>query len=401
MKDNTRLWNRNYILLFCAMVFMTTALTMNSAVITTYVVSLGYDLTVAGTIAGIMTIASMSARPVSGILGDILVKKKVVFITTVFAAVMVIIMAFPVSLVVLGIVRVVFGVLFSISTTVMMAMIPDCVSEKDVGSGLMYYGVGLGVAQAVGPSFGFWIANNFGYPMVYVAAGILTLVSAFLIMWLPSVRISDEMTKRRFSFKTLIAPELLPLIPGCFCIGAVLGVENSFLALYAGENSISNVGWYFTLYGVLMILIRLFAGRIINRMSFTSMFYGGLGAIAATFLLFSLAGKTVFVPVLIAAVIIRAFGIGIYQPALQTCCLQSVSESRKSTASGMYYLGSDLGMGLTPIIGAKIYELSSQSYPKMFLILMLLPLFAFLVFIPFQRKITDRMERGTKSTSAD
>ncbi len=392
----TGLWNRSYILLFSAMVFMTTALTMNSAVITTYVVSMGYDLTVAGTIAGIMTIASMAARPVSGILGDVMVKKKVVFITTVLAAVMVIVMAFPVPLVVLGIVRVVFGVLFSISTTVMMAMIPDCVSREKVGSGLMYYGVGLGVAQAIGPSMGFWIANRFGYPLVYVTAGVLTLVSALCILFLPSVAVALDTEKRKFSLKTLFAPELLPLIPGCFCIGAVLGVENSFLALYAKENGVLNVGWYFTLYGVLMIVIRLFAGRIINRMSFVSMFYGGLGAIALTFVLFAVAGKSVFVPVLIAAVIIRAFGIGIYQPALQTCCLESVAESRKSTASGMYYLGSDLGMGLTPILGAEIYTLSGESYPRTFLILIILPLLAALVFIPFQKRIVGRMQMNTK-----
>lgn len=391
--EKKKLWNRDYILLFLAMILMTTALTMNSAVITPYVVSMGYDLTIAGTIAGIMTIASMTARPVSGILGDIMVKKRVVFVTTMLAALVVLIMAFPISVILLGLVRVVFGILFSISTTVMMAMITDCVPEKQVGSGLGYYGVGLGVAQAIGPSIGFWTANHFGYPAVYVLAAVLTSASACCIAWLPAVAVRLELNRRRFSIKSVVAPELLPLIPGCFCIGAVLGVENSFLALYAQSNGIANVGWYFTLYGAAMIVIRLFTGKLIDRLPFTLAYYGGLTAIAATMLLFGVAEKAAFVPILVMTVIIRASGIGIVQPVLQSACLRSVSPSQKSVASGMYYLGSDLGMGLTPILGAKLYDLYSQSYPKMFVALIVLPILSAIIFAPFRGRILKNMQR--------
>lgn len=390
-----KLWNRDYILLFLAMVLMTTALTMNSAVITPYVVSMGQDLTVAGTIAGIMTIASMAARPLSGILGDIMVKKRVVFSTTSLAAVGALMMAFPIPVIALGIVRAVFGILFSISTTVMMAMIPDCVPEGQVGAALGYYGVGLGVAQAIGPSIGFWVANCYGYPAVYVLAGALILASACCVAKLPAVAVRTEPKRSRLTLKRMIAPELLPLIPGCFCIGAVLGVENSFLALYAESNGIANVGWYFTLYGAAMIGIRLLCGKFMDRLPFTLAYYGGLTAIAATMLLFGAAEAVGFVPILLLTVLVRAAGIGIVQPVLQSACLRSVSPAQKSVASGMYYLGSDLGMGLTPILGAKLCGLYSGSYPKMFATLVALPILSGILFAPFR----DRILKNTRIES--
>lgn len=391
--EKNTLWNRDYLLLFCAMLCMTTALTMNSAVIAPYVVSMGHNLTVASTIAGIMTIASMMARPISGVLGDRLVKKNVVFVTTALAALMVLLMAFPISLVLLGIIRIVFGVLFSISTTVMMAMITDYVPTGQTGAGLGYYGVGLGVAQAIGPSIGFWTAGHFGYPAVYALAAGLTAASACCVALLPLVTVIPDAEYRCFSPKTLIAPEILPLIPGCFCIGAILGVENSFLALYAGEKGIANVGWYFTLYGAVMIVARLFTGKAIDRFPFTAVFYGGIGMIAATLLLFSAAGATAFIPMLIAAALIRAVGIGIYQPAMQNACLMSVPAARKSSASGMYYLGSDLGMGLTPILGAKLYSVGSGSYPNMFFMLVALPLIAAFVFAANRQRIIKNIQK--------
>ena len=391
--EKKKLWNRDYVLLLCAMLSMTTALTMNSAVITPYVVSLGYNLEIASTIAGIMTITSMAARPISGMLGDRMVKKRVVCVASLFSAIAVFLMAFPISLTLLGVLRVAFGILFSVSTTVMMAMITDCVPAEKTGAGLGYYGVGLGVAQAIGPPIGFWAANRFGYPSVYILAAGLIAACALCIALIPAVPVEMGGHCSSFSLKALFAPEILPLLPGCFCIGAILGVENSFLALYAQSNGIANVGWYFTLYGIFMILVRLLTGQKIDRLPFSTVYYAGTGVIAATLFLFSVAEHLAFVPTLVGIALIRATGIGIYQPALQNACMMSVPATRRSSASGMYYLGSDLGMGLTPILGAKLYTASLNSYPKMFLALMAFPLVGAAVFAICRKGINANIQK--------
>lgn len=384
-----KLWNKNYLIILASMLNINIGLTMVSATITSYIVYLGYTLTIATVLNGAMTISSMCTRPFSGVIGDLFSKKRVVVVSILISAMVLLVSAFTTNSVLLLFLRIAYGIMFSISTTVMMAMVGDYIPQERMGEGLGYYGVGLGVAQAVGPWLGIELVRQLSYQATFLGAVVLTIIAGVLLLLLDCKANCVEKKKKEknyFHIKNMIAPEILPLLPVCFSIGSVIGIENSYLAIFAAANGIENIGWYFTIYGIGMIVVRLLAGKIIDRCHFrTTLIYGSFLLILA-YLGLGTANGTHIVVFFAAAAIFRSIAIGILQPSVQKKCLKTVSLEKQGVASGMYYLGSDLGMGTAPIIGAAIYNSFHNNYRSIFFVYAFLVIVVLVIYFGFAYK---------------
>ena len=54
--------------------------------------------------------------------------------------------------------------------------------------------------------------------------------------------------------------------------------------------------------------------------------------------------------------VMKALGLGVVQPALQSGSMRSVSRERRGAASSTYYLGADVGQALAPMAGGAVME---------------------------------------------
>lgn len=66
---------------------------------------------------------------------------------------------------------------------------------------------------------------------------------------------------------------------------------------------------------------------------------------------------------LIGAVVCKALGQGMAQPAFQAECIRRAGPERRGVAVSMYYLGADIGNGIAPVVGG--YVADAWGYPAL------------------------------------
>ena len=67
---------------------------------------------------------------------------------------------------------------------------------------------------------------------------------------------------------------------------------------------------------------------------------------------------------IVLAAIIKAFGQGVAQPALQAESIRHLGQQRRGVTSSTFYIGANIGQGIGPILGSFI--LNSWGYTTMF-----------------------------------
>ena len=149
-QNPVRLLNGQYVLLTLINFVVSVSYSMVSTIIAKYLGSIGLSIAVAGAITGAFSIASMVARPFTGIINDRLNRKLLLIGATGGMALCTMLYGLTDVYGVLLAVRFLHGMFFAFSSTVNMAVIPELVPEKRVTEGLSYYGVvqSIGVAQS-------------------------------------------------------------------------------------------------------------------------------------------------------------------------------------------------------------------------------------------------------------
>lgn len=381
-----KLLNRNYIVMLIVVIITNMGFNMLSAIITPYAVSMGYALTLAGFAAGVMSIVAMLSRPFSGIVSDRFNQRKTMIVFTLLSALTIFGYASTTSMTILIALRVAHGLLFGITTTITMAVTGECIPNSRLGEGMGYYGVAQAVATAVGPNLGLSLSSAIGYTTAFMIAGGFTLLAAATILMLKLPPKEHAVQQIDFSYlkKNLIAKEAMPFFLISFGIGSIGGLENSFLALYGMEHGLMNVGWYFTISAITLIVVKFGLGRAVDKYRFpVILLLGSAFEVVALVLLASLNAGNAAV-VLASAAISRSIGIGLLQPAIQALCFKSVPIERRGAASGTYFLQMDIGVGSAPIIGAGLQ--GRYSYSGMFMLYTLPILFSIFLYFAWERK---------------
>lgn len=234
--------------------------------------------------------------------------------------------------------------------------------------------------MAVGPKVGLEMADAFGYNAAFALAGVLMLLAT-----VAASRVREEPHKTRpfkISLRNAFAIEaLVPAVLAWLLVIAFCNV-NSFLALYAAERGVDNIGLYFTVNAVLMLFTRPFVGKLTDRYGLLRVVLPSMLAFACSFIVIS--QSSTLWQFLIAAAI-SAFGYGAAGPMLQACCMKSVPPERRGVGSGAYFIGVDLGNLVGPVIAGAVAE--SIGYQDMWLV-MLAPIgLAFVLAIAFRRRI--------------
>jgi MFS family permease len=282
---------------------------------------------------------------------------------------------------------------FCISSTVNMAMIPSFSPKDRVGEAVSYFGLGQSLALVVGPSLGLALADAGGYVLNFAIAAVIVLAGGVIALTLDFkgteiTVVAGGRGKFRFRFRDIIATESILYGVINIAFAATSGVENSLIALYGTSAGLGNVGWYFTLSAVVLFLSRIVFGKLSDRRGLSFAMYLGTGLTIVGFLMmFRITG----VWLLAAAVILKTIGTGIVRPALQAECIKTVSPDRRGAASSTFYIGSDIGQGLSPWLAGGIVDSTGGDYGMAFGALSVPLAFSCLLYAFFRRKRSKRV----------
>ena len=176
-------------------------------------------------------------------------------------------------------------------------------------------------------------------------------------------------------------PELLTvaIIILLFCIP--YNGTSSFLATVAKDRGLDfNVGSFFTIYAVFLLIVRFFLSKMLDRIPFRK------------FILFSVpfgVGSMLCLhwmkdfSVIVLGAFLLTFAYGMVQPICQSAGVRSVSPKEQGVANCTYYIGLDLGLAIGPMLAGMLYGAFGEQ--GIFLILAMVPTLSIAVLVVFRR----------------
>ena len=362
-KSKRNLWNLHYTILFLINILVSMTLYMTNTLMVGYLSGKGIAVVTAGSIVGIMSMASMCIRPFSGWIADRFSKKKLLlFFLGLYALVMLGYCLADSVFWYYGL-RGLQGISFGIVTTATMAYVSNFIPDGRLGEGIGFFGLGQTIATAIGPFIGIQALRIWDEKAPFYGAVICLLISVFLIAFgLPEDQEEIRKPEKNWiSLENFIAKEVLLYALITVAISAVNGIETSYIVSYATSLALGDVGWYFTISASVLFLARLFWGKLTDKYDFTYALYLGVVMIILALILLGGARHYSYVAVFGFAAVFKAVGVGILQPALQAACLKTVAPEKRGAASGTYYIGTDLGQGLSTIIAGHLISVCGYS----------------------------------------
>lgn len=351
-QSKEKLWNRNYINLVVVNVFIYLSFFLVTPILSSYAIQLGATLALAGFIVGIFAITTLVLGPFGGVLTDRTNKKYIMIIGTLINAVATIGYSMSPNVTILILFRVIHGAGFSVTSATALAWITDYIPKKRLGEGIGYIGIAQIAATAFGPQLGITVSDRYGTPAAFLLAAILLFVGAICMVFVTSEQKTffkpGIQTGERIRLSNIVAFEVLPLalIAGLFSMGS--GLVSSFLVLLGDQRHIANVGLYFTVNAIFLVLTRPLSGRLYDRKGLSIVLYPALiFAVIEALLL----GHATGLWMIILAAVFKAFGQGIAQPAIQAESINRLGSHKSGIASSTYYVGASLGQGFGPLVG--------------------------------------------------
>lgn len=363
------LWNSQYCILVIINLMISLTVYMTNTFMSQHLAALDINAALSGTILGVMSIASMLIRPVSGWLCDRFNRKLLLVLCNGVIAAVLLGYGLAGTALAFYVLRGFHGIAFGLTTTITMAFIMDYIPKDRVGEGMGYFGLGQSVAAAVGPWMGLALAARYGGAAAFFAASAAVLTGAGFAC---ALRINpghadlqkSKIGKSSLQLNRFIAAEALPYAVVTIALSAANGIETSYIASYADTMGIESIGWYFTLSAATLFGARLLLGKLTDKKGFVWVLLPGALLIAAALVLLSLIRPENALLLFAAAAVIKACGVGALQPGIQAMCVQSVPAQRRGAASSTYYIGTDLGQGMSTMAAGRM--ISEMGYAPMF-----------------------------------
>lgn len=335
---------------------MTFSFNMSMPVLSQYAVSMGASLTIAGTLSGIFAITALVIRPVSGIISDRLNKRNLMAVSVFVTAIAMIGYYLSQNIYMLFAFRILHGAAFGISSTVNVALVSTLIPKKRLGEGLSLFGLAQIITMALGPSAGVEIGTNLGYSYCFLFSGLILVVAVSLILlfrYSPPIHKIEKNKTKQIAIKNFIATEsiVLAIVGGCFSV--INGIISAYLVLYGDFLNVKGIGIYFTANAVVLIISRIFLGRLIDRIKLK---YIVFPALASGIIAMICMGSAQSIWLILLAAVFYALGQGTGQPAIQSTCIKQAGENRRGIATSTFYLGADIGQGIGPMIGGAISQ---------------------------------------------
>ncbi|MBO6130125.1 MAG: MFS transporter [Pseudobutyrivibrio sp.] len=379
----TTIWNFMFISIFLANMAMNMGLQMSNSLLSKYADSLGTPAAQVGLLGSSFAITALLFRFVSGpamnawsrklLLLSAMGLMTIAFLGFSFAPNISNATGIP-TIAVLIAFRLLQGIGNAFGNSCCMTIVSDVLPKNKFSAGMGYYGTAQVVSQAIGPALGDSMASKVGYHNVYIIfAGIMivSIILASFVKTAPHDKVPFNLRWDNMVAKEAITPAMI-----IFWIAIGYTSIQNFLLLYAQERGIVGAGYFFTVYAITAIITRPIIGNITEKLGFTPV---GITCAILTAVSLIMIGYANGIVVLLLAAIINAFGYGALQPMVQSLSLKAVSDERRGSASGTYYIGMDAGT----LIGPTIFGIfaGNMGYASIVWAIMSIPVFLSALFI--------------------
>lgn len=354
---NLTVWNKQFTLTFAANVLLCFSQHTVNTLISTYASYLGAGAVTIGMVSGLYFGVSAAARPFSGPIISKLDQRKIMIWIYALGVLTGLVYAFSGDIAMFITARVMHGIEFAFVGSLNLTLASNSLPREKLGTGIGIFGLGAAVATAIGPSMGIAIfgwaqelwGSDTGYMVVFlVSAGfmLLGLIPVFLLdPCKPGKKALEQLGawyKNIISVKTLIPAGLMLLVSASSIL------FSTYMVPYADSKGIENIGLFFTVYAVVLLVSRPLCGKLIDKIGVGRLYCPGAIVYLLSFLIVALGNS---LPAMLVAAVFAAVGFGTLNPAIITLCMRSVPHAKRGVASNTQYFGIDIGFFLGPVMG--------------------------------------------------
>lgn len=288
-------------------------------------------------------------------------------------------------------IRIFHGFAFALFYTASTAFIAHISPEEHRGQSISYFFLAFNFAFALAPSFGMFLLNRFNFTFLFLVCTTLSLLALFLSTRLKK-REEELLQTPSGEDRSFLSTKALPPAILAFFTHIIWGALTAFFPLYALEHGMRNPGLFFAAFAVMLILGRMFGGRILDLYSREKVILPCLLTYILATLILSFSKTT---PMFILAAIIWGAGNAFAFPGFVALAIDLAGSSR-GPALGTFTALSDLGVGLGAVIMGIVLRLTN--FQTMFLFLTLTGIINFAYFYTFvvKRVKFDRVNERRK-----
>lgn len=358
METKDKLWTLNYLNVCIANFLMACSFNLLMPAIPLYITEeMGIPQSETGIVLSSYAIALMFVRPFSGYLVDLYSRKKILLIA--FSCYVLIFFGyfFAVTILLFIVARFLHGITWGLSSVSSSTLAIDITPSSRRAEGIGYYGTFMNVAMAIGPFIALHIYEHYGFNQLLwcaIGMGLLGIIAVAAI----KAPEKPKVERKKISLDRFFLLKGWPIFLNQLLPSFAWGTIGPFVAQYAKDEGIANIGVFFLFWAAGIVASRVFAGKLVDR--------GKIHEVNAIAMLIVAISFSVFASVhniyafCIAGLFI-GIGYGMMFPALLTLYVNIAPHDQRGTANSTYLLGFDLGLALGMLIGAVISGYSFEA----------------------------------------
>ena len=360
-------YSKNFWLMCLAMFFFMTSFNLILPELNNYISILdGADKK--GLIITLFTISAAISRPFSGKLADTIGRKKVIYLGIICSFFIMLIYPFSYSVLFFLILRFLHGFSAGFAPTGATALLTDLIPEKSRGHAMGIWGTFISLGIGVGQTLGSWIYLSFGFTILFLIGALFSLIAFILVFWIKETLVNPQKFNfklLRISWKDVFEPNVLPaafvMLLSAMCSGMIF-VLTPDLSTYLG---ISNKGFFFGIYVIATILIRLLTSSLSDRIGREKTLLIGCFILVISMLLVGTSNSIVSY---IFAAIIFGIATGITSPTMFAWTADLSHEDRRGVGAGTMFIALEFGIMFGALLTLVSYDSTKSTIFLTFLI---------------------------------
>lgn len=320
---------------------------------------IGADAIGFGIAIGIFAIASLAVRPLVGWIADRHGRRPLLISGAFMTAAAFLLHLAATDLLVFIVARATLGAAEAAFLVAGIAAGGDLAPPRRTGEALSLLSLSIYVGLAIGPVVGETVLAQGGFNAVWVTAAALAVVAGALGVLAPETRPAtppDGAPRGRLFHPAGVMPGLL-VLSATWGMAAFL----TFIPLHALELGLEGAATALAVFGVVVLVVRLFGAKLPDRVGPVRLAGTALAATAAGLLLVGvLPGQAG----LLAGTVVLAVGIALAVPAILTLAMGRAPAEERGSVVGTTSLFLDVSFGLAPVALAPLA--AAAGYPSVF-----------------------------------
>ena len=244
-------------------------------------------------------------------------------------------------------VRIVHGIGLALSFTSVITYISDIIPENRLNEGIGMFGVASLVSLALGPVFAELMIRHFGFSVFFFSASGLAFIGFLLHIPLSETYIRPSGDSAQSFFSVLTGKKRWSILVLALLFGFGISAMFGFVAPFAEEKRLTFISLFFISYSIGAILMRLFGGRLADKVGEEKIIPSGFAVTGCGVLSIILLNGNVF---LMLSGFLAGSGHGLLYPSLNAFAIRNEPADIRGKIIGIFTGGIDAGVFIGSII---------------------------------------------------